>query len=71
MTFHNLIESALAKAKAAEEAEQKKRKTHQDQQIALLQRAIQPVLAELKESGATFEEAECGIRNNERDVDYY
>ncbi|MBE7553775.1 MAG: hypothetical protein HS126_22140 [Anaerolineales bacterium] len=71
MTFHNLIESALAKAKEAEEAEQRKRKKHQDEQIALLKRAIQPVLEELKLAGATFEEAECGIRNNERDVDYY
>ncbi len=71
MTFNNLIESALAKAREAEEAEQRKRKKHQDEQIALLKRAVEPVLAELKEAGATFEEAECGIRNNERDVDYY
>jgi hypothetical protein len=71
MTFNNLIESALTKARAAEEAEQKKRQKHQDEQIALLKRAIEPILAELKEAGATFEEPECGIRNNDRDVDYY
>lgn len=71
MTFNNLVESALAKARAAEEAEQKKRKTHQDEQIGLLKRAVEPVLAELKEAGAIFEGAETGIKNNERDVDYY